>query len=76
MRMRYTTNAVFVGMDENGVPRHAHKRGTVGGYKGKCPGSWPSYSFHWVGTGDKLYVFEAPVDVLSYITAPGELAGA
>ena len=61
-------NAVFVGMDENGVPRHAHKRGTVGGYKGNVSGSWPSYSFHWVGTGDKLYVFEAPVDVLSYIT--------
>lgn len=50
------------------MPRHAHKRGTVGGYKGNVSGSWPSYSFHWVGTGDKLYVFEAPVDVLSYIT--------
>lgn len=61
-------NAVFVGMDENGVPRHAHKRGTVGGYKGNVSGSWPSYSFHWVGTDDTLYVFEAPVDVLSYIT--------
>ena len=61
-------NAVFVGVDENGVPRHAHKRGTAGSYQGNVSGSRPSYSFHWVGTGDTLFVFEAPIDMLSYIT--------
>ena len=31
-------------------------------------GSDPRYSFHYVGTGRSLYVFEAPIDMLSYIT--------
>lgn len=64
-------NAVFVGYDENGVPKHAHKRGlyTVGpSYRGNVEGSDPGYSFHHIGTGDTLYVFEAPVDLLSNIT--------
>lgn len=64
-------NAVFVGLDENGVPRHAHKRGvyTQGeSFKGNVDGCDPAYSFHWVGGSGKLYVFEAPIDLLSYIT--------
>lgn len=64
-------NAVFVGYDENGVPRHAHKRGlyTEGtGFKGNVDGCNPQYSFHHVGTSNSLYVFEAPIDLLSYIT--------
>ncbi|WP_088225661.1 DUF3991 domain-containing protein [Desulfosporosinus sp. FKB] len=64
-------NAVFVGLDENGVPRHAHKRGTYTQgepYKGNVEGSDPKYSFHRMGESDTLYVFEAPVDMLSFIT--------
>lgn len=64
-------NAVFVGLDENGIPRHAHKRGlyTQGvGFKGNVDGCDPRYSFHWIGESDRLYVFEAPIDLLSYIT--------
>ena len=64
-------NAVFVGVDETGTARHAHKRGlyTEGvGFKGNVDGSDPRYSFHWIGKSDDLYVFEAPVDMLSYIT--------
>lgn len=64
-------NAVFVGLDENGVPRHAHKRGTYTRgepYKGNVEGSDPNCSFHYLGTDDTLYVFEAPVDLLSFIT--------
>lgn len=63
-------NAVFVGYDKNGVPRHAHKRSTAseGSYKRNGAGSQPEYSFHWVGTDNKLYLFEAPIDLLSYIT--------
>lgn len=64
-------NAVFVGMDENGIPRHAHKRCT--GSEGKAfrqnvEGSNPRFSFNRKGTDGSLYVFEAPVDMLSYIT--------
>jgi hypothetical protein len=64
-------NAVFVGYDEHGVPRHAHKRGlyTEGkAFKGNVEGGDPAYSFHHDGAGDSLYVFEAPVDMLSFIT--------
>lgn len=28
----------------------------------------PHYSFHHIGTDESLYVFEAPIDMLSYIT--------
>lgn len=64
-------NAVFVGLDENGVPRHAHKRGTYTKgepYKGNVEGSDPRYGFHWIGESNTLFVFEAPVDMLSFIT--------
>lgn len=64
-------NAVFVGLDENGIPRHAHKRGTYTkgeAYKGNVEGSDPKYSFHCIGKSGTLYVFEAPVDMLSFIT--------
>ena len=64
-------NAVFVGFDEHGVPRHAHKRGVYTGgksYRGNVDGCDPRYSFHHTGSSDRLYVFEAPVDLLSYIT--------
>ena len=63
-------NAVFVGYDREGVPRHAHKRSTASGgtYKCNAQGSQPEYSFHWAGTDGELYLFEAPIDLLSYIT--------
>ena len=63
-------NAVFVGYDLNGIPRHAHKRGTVtsNSYKGNVAGSQPEFSFHWHGTSDKIFFFEAPIDMLSFIS--------
>ena len=63
-------NAVFVGYDSNGKPRHAHKRGTVtyNSYKGNVAGSQPEYSFHFNGTSDKIFLFEAPIDMLSFIS--------
>lgn len=63
-------NAVFVGMDKVGKPRHIHKHSTAaqGGFKGNAAGSEPEYSFHWHGGGDILYLFEAPIDMLSFIS--------
>jgi hypothetical protein len=64
-------NAVFVGYDERGAARHAHKRGLYSegkAYKGNVYGSNPSYSFHRVGTSERLFAFEAPVDLLSCIS--------
>ncbi len=60
-----------MGFDENGIARHAHKRGTysnAAGYRGNVEGSDPKYSFNHIGTSDTLYVFEAPIDMLSYIS--------
>ena len=63
-------NAVFVGYDSSGKPRHAHKRETVtsNSYKGNVAGSQPEFSFHWYGTSDKIFLFEATIDMLSYIS--------
>ena len=63
-------NAVFVGRDEQGKIRHLHARGTLTGshFRQTLPGSEKEYSFHWPGTSGKLYTFEAPVDMLSYIS--------
>lgn len=64
-------NAIFVGKDEDGTARHAHKKGiyTYGNsYRGNIEGSDPRFSFHWKGSSDKLYVFEAPIDLISYIS--------
>lgn len=63
-------NAVFVGFDSKGIPRHANLRGTgaESTFKGNAPGSIPEYSFHWTGTDDRLYLFEAPIDLLSFIS--------
>ncbi len=63
-------NVVFVGYDENGNPRHAHKRGTnqVSTYRGNIDSCIPEYSFHWYGQSKHLYLFEAPIDMLSFIS--------
>lgn len=66
-------NAVFVGTDEHSVACHAHKRSTNSNSFGKAfrqnvEGSDPKYSFHHIGTDGSLYVFEAPIDLLSYIS--------
>lgn len=64
-------NAVFVGTDEHGIARHAHMRGTSSrgeAFRLNVESGDPQYSFHWTGTDGSLYVFEAPIDLLSYIT--------
>ena len=64
-------NAVFIGKDEHGVVRHAHKRSVNSegkAFRQNVEGSDPRYSFHWTGISDRLYVFEAPIDMLSLIT--------
>ena len=63
-------NAVFVGRDENGEIRHLHMRGTLSGstFKGNREGSDAQYSFHYIGSSPRLYCFEAPIDMLSFIS--------
>ena len=64
-------NAVFVGVDENGVPRQASKRSTNSygnSFRITCQGSDTRYSFAHFGKSSCLYVFEAPIDMLSFLT--------
>lgn len=63
-------NVVFVGYDEDGIARHAHKKSTFSSksFRGNVEGSDPRYSFHYIGKSNKLFVFEAPIDMLSYIS--------
>ncbi len=64
-------NIIFVGYDETGSARHAHKCGLYAQgkpYRGNLTGSRPEYSFHYQGVTEKLYVFESPIDLLSFIS--------
>ena len=61
-------NCIFVGLDEDGVPRHCHIRSTSGNYKRTEAGSQAEYSFHHDGESEWLFVFEAPIDMLAFIT--------
>lgn len=61
-------NAVFVGLDEYGIARHAHKKSLAKrGFCMNVESSNSEYSFHRIGTSEKLFVFEAPIDLMSYI---------
>lgn len=62
-------NAVFVGFDKNGIPRHANKRGIGRGstFKGNAESSMDEFAFHRIGKSKCIYLFEAPIDMLSYI---------
>ena len=63
-------NAVFVGKNSEGIPVHAQKRATSAksDFKGNVDNSIAEYSFHFTGTSEYLFVFEAPIDMLAYIS--------
>ena len=61
-------NVVFVGRDADGIPRYAHCRGTGEiKYRGDVAGSDKSYGFCHRGEDNQLFVFEAAIDLLSFI---------
>ncbi len=64
-------NVVFVGIDENGTPKQASVRSTLSFGKTlriTVANSDTKYSFSHFGNDEKLFVFEAPIDMLSFIT--------
>ena len=61
-------NVVFIGRDQNGIPRYAHCRGTKEKFRQDISGSDKSYGFYHQGTDNVLCVFEAPIDLLSFIS--------
>ena len=64
-------NAVFVGTDKDGRPRHAHKKSTSlndSSFRANQTGSDAAFSFNHTGSNGTVFVFEAPIDMLSFIT--------
>ena len=64
-------NCVFVGLDGSGEAKHAHIRSTNSEgrvFRMNIEGSASEHCFHKDGTDKSLYVFEAPIDLLSHIT--------
>ena len=60
-------NVVFIGRDRDGLPRYAHCRGTSEKFRQDVAGSDKTYGFCYQGDSDQLCVFEAPIDLLSFI---------
>lgn len=59
---------IFVGRDDDGRFGHCHKRSTLSGFKQTLKGSKAEYAFHYNGTDNTIYAFEAPIDMLAYIS--------
>lgn len=70
-------NVVFVGYNEKNEAAFACVRGTNTQvqYRGDCEGSDKKYAFSINGTNShgKLYVFEAPIDLLSHATMANKI---
>ena len=68
-------NIVFLGTDKNGVPKSASKKSTSNNgknFKIKVAGSDTSFGFCWRGKSERVFVFEASVDLMSFITLSKE----
>ncbi|MDD6489350.1 MAG: DUF3991 domain-containing protein [Clostridia bacterium] len=64
-------NCVFVGFDEHGTAKFGSVRGTLTEkkYRGDCKNSDKRYAFNQMGTDStRLYIFEAPIDLMSHCT--------
>ena len=63
-------NCVFVGVVEYGEAKHAHLRSTNSdgrSFRMNVEGSEAKHSFYKNGTDKSLYVFEAPIDLMSHM---------
>ena len=60
-------NVVFVGRDADGHPRYASSRGIHEKFRQDAAGAEKAFGFAHRGTGKQLLVFEAPIDLLSFI---------
>lgn len=60
-------NVVFVGRDADGHPRYASSRGIHEKFRQDAAGAEKAFGFVHRGTDKQLLVFEAPIDLLSFI---------
>ena len=63
-------NVAFCGYDKNGEMKQMHLRSTIPGNRffQDIDGSDKQFYFRHEGADNEVYVFEAPIDMLSYIT--------
>ncbi len=70
-KLKEYNNAVFVGLDKDKNQSHIHKRSIFSFGKRfvqNIEGGNPRHSFNFCGGSDRLYVFESPIDMLSFIS--------
>ena len=60
-------NVIFVGRDADGHPRYASSRGIREKFRKDAAGAEKAFGFAHRGTDKQLLVFEAPIDLLSFI---------
>ena len=60
-------NVVFVGRDADEHPRYASSRGIYEKFRQDAAGAEKAFGFAHRGTDKQLLVFEAPIDLLSFI---------
>lgn len=60
-------NVVFVGRDADGHPRYASSRGIQEKFRQDAAGAEKAFGFAHRGIDKQLLVFEAPIDLLSFI---------
>ena len=60
-------NVVLVGRDADGHPRYASSRGIREKFRQDAAGAEKAFGFAHRGTDKQLLVFEAPIDLLSFI---------
>ena len=60
-------NVVFVGRDADGHPRYASSRGIREKFRQDAAGAEKAFGFAHRGTDKQLLVFEAPIDLLSFL---------
>lgn len=60
-------NVIFVGRDADGHPRYASSRGIREKFRQDVAGAEKAFGFAHRGTDKQLLVFEAPIDLLSFI---------
>lgn len=60
-------NVVFVGRDADGHPRYASNRGINEKFRQDAAGAEKAFGFAHRGTDKQFLVFEAPIDLLSFI---------
>jgi len=70
-----THNAVFTGADDNNKIRYVMQRSTLPecNLKFESKGSDKRFSFCLKGKSDIIYIFESPIDLLSYVSIQNDI---